>query len=93
MGYFWVNQAQEYLQSLGFGSDAAGHRPRVVHRQDRPVRRRQLVPDRQALPDPARQGRRRRRRGRRGHRPRVRPRGPRVPGARLRGQPRRRVDR
>ena len=22
MGYFWVNQAQEYLQSLGFGSTA-----------------------------------------------------------------------
>jgi zinc metalloprotease ZmpB len=24
MGYFWVNQAQEYLQSLGFGSDYRG---------------------------------------------------------------------
>jgi hypothetical protein len=24
MGYFWVNQAQEYLQSLGFGSDYPG---------------------------------------------------------------------
>ena len=23
MGYFWVNQAQEYLQSLGFGVDPA----------------------------------------------------------------------
>ena len=28
MGYFWVNQAQEYLQSLGFGSTLPGHRPR-----------------------------------------------------------------
>ena len=26
MGYFWVNQAQEYLQSLGFGGDAAAGR-------------------------------------------------------------------
>jgi zinc metalloprotease ZmpB len=24
MGYFWVNQAQEYLQSLGFGTDFPG---------------------------------------------------------------------
>ena len=24
MGYFWVNQAQEYLQSLGFGTDLRG---------------------------------------------------------------------
>ena len=24
MGYFWVNQAQEYLQSLGFGSTCPG---------------------------------------------------------------------
>jgi hypothetical protein len=24
MGYFWVNQAQEYLQSLGFGASGSG---------------------------------------------------------------------
>ena len=31
MGYFWVNQAQEYLQSLGFGSAL---RPVNMHSQD-----------------------------------------------------------
>jgi len=31
MGYFWVNQAQEYLQSLGFGSTL---RPVNAHSQD-----------------------------------------------------------
>jgi len=31
MGYFWVNQAQEYLQSLGFGSTL---RPVNMHSQD-----------------------------------------------------------
>ena len=31
MGYFWVNQAQEYLQSLGFGSTL---RPVNMHAQD-----------------------------------------------------------
>lgn len=31
MGYFWVNQAQEYLQSLGFGSIL---RPVNMHSQD-----------------------------------------------------------
>lgn len=31
MGYFWVNQAQEYLQSLGFGSVL---RPVNMHSQD-----------------------------------------------------------
>jgi hypothetical protein len=31
MGYFWVNQAQEYLQSLGFGSTL---RPVNMHTQD-----------------------------------------------------------
>ena len=39
MGYFWVNQAQEYLQSLGFGSTL---RPVIMQRavmQDRSVRR------------------------------------------------------
>jgi hypothetical protein len=32
MGYFWVNQAQEYLQSLGFGSTLPGivHEPFAV---------------------------------------------------------------
>jgi zinc metalloprotease ZmpB len=29
MGYFWVNEAQEYLQSLGFGSTLPG----IVHQQ------------------------------------------------------------
>ena len=32
MGYFWVNQAQEYLQSLGLRVDAAGG-PRVARVQ------------------------------------------------------------
>ena len=48
MGYFWVNQAQEYLQSLGFGSTLAGHHQRAVLGEDQPVRRRQQLPDRQA---------------------------------------------
>ena len=71
----------------------AGHRRRAARREDQPVRRRQQLPDRQALPAPARQGWRRRRRGRRGDRPRVRPRDPRRPGAGLRAEPRRRRDR
>ena len=83
MGYFWVNQAQEYLQSLGFGTTFPGDPEAAVRRQDQPVRRRQQLPDRQAVPHPARQGRRGRRRGRRGDRARVRPRRARI--ARCRG--------
>ena len=93
MAYFWVNQAQEYLQSLGFGSTLPGIVKQSVRRQDRPVRRRQLLPDRQALPRPAGQGRGRRRGGRRGDRPRVRPRRARVAGPRLRRQRGGRLDR
>jgi len=33
MAYFWVNEAQEYIQSLGFGSDL-----RSVHNDQQPVR-------------------------------------------------------
>ena len=39
MGYFWVNQAQEYLQSLGFGSTLPRDPAAAVLRQGRPVRR------------------------------------------------------
>ncbi|WP_278257069.1 hypothetical protein [Nocardioides convexus] len=84
MAYFWVNQAQEYIQSLGFGSTL-----RPVVKQSFSVKIDQYggdneLPDRQALPDPSGQGRGRRRRGRRGDRARVRPRRPRLPGAGLR---------
>ena len=82
MAYFWVNQAQEYLQSLGFGIDAAAGERREPGRADRPVRHRQQLLHRQAGLHPARQGRCRRRRGRRGDRPRVRPRRARLAGAR-----------
>ena len=84
MGYFWVDRAQEYLQSLGFGSGLPGDPEAAVRRADRPVRRRQLLHVGQAGPDPARQGRGRRRRGRRGDRPRVRPRRAPRPGPRIR---------
>ncbi len=57
MAYFWVNQAQEYLQSLGFGSTFPGILKAAVLGQGRPVRRRQQLRDLQAVPDPARQGR------------------------------------
>ena len=71
----------------------ARHRARALPRQGRPVRWGQQLPDRQAVPDPARQGWRRRRRGRRGDRPRVRARGAPVAGARVRPEPGRRRDR
>ena len=82
MGYFWVNQAAGVPPVARLRLDAA---PPIleaaVRGQDQPVRRRQQLPDRQAVPDPARQGRGGRRRGRRGDRARVRPRGARRPGA------------
>ncbi|MFE0602456.1 M4 family metallopeptidase [Streptomyces sp. NPDC058892] len=31
MAYFWVNEAQEYLQSLGFGTELRGANDRVQH--------------------------------------------------------------
>ena len=83
MAYYWVTQAQRYLQSLGFGVDPAGGEQAPAAGAHQPVRRRQLV-----LPGPGqdadhhvRQGRRGRRRGRRGRRARVRPLGARRPGA------------
>ena len=51
MGYFWVNQAQEYLQSLGFGSTLPPvNVQQSFDRPDRPVRRRQLVLPRPTSP-------------------------------------------
>ena len=93
MAYFWVNQAQEYLQSLGFGTTLPPGERREPGRAHRPVRRRQHLLDGQARLPAVRQGRRRRRRGRRGDRARVRPRRARRAGARLRHQPGRRLDR
>ena len=43
MGYYWVTQAQEYIQSLGFGSTLPAVNKRQQLLRDRPVRRRQLV--------------------------------------------------
>ena len=74
MAYYWVTQAQLYLQSLGFGDDAAADQPRVAGHPGEPARDRQLVLVGQARHPALRQGRRRRRRGRRGDPPRVRPR-------------------
>ena len=74
MAYYWVTEAQLYLQSLGFGSTLRPVEQRVAGRPYQPVRRRQLVLVGQARRAALRQGRRGRRRGRRGHPPRVRPR-------------------
>ena len=69
MAYFWVNQAQEYLQSLGFGSTPARHRQssQFAVSIDQYGGDNSYQPG-QARLDPAGQGRRRRRRGRRGDR-------------------------
>ena len=77
MAYYWITEAQKYIQSLGFrtGGRCAGERGAAA-RPDQPVGHRQLVRDDAQGRDPARQGRRRRRRGRRGDPPRVRPRDP-----------------
>ena len=75
MAYYWITEAQKYIQSLGFGVDAPRDQQPAAERPDQPARRRQLVRDRP--PEgraPLRQGRRRRRRGRRGDPARVRPR-------------------
>ena len=76
MAYYWVTEAQKYIQSLGFGTHAPGRQQGVAGHPDQPVRRRQLVLMGQARPAALRQRRRRRCRGRRGHPPRVRPRDP-----------------
>ena len=78
MAYYWITEAQKYIQSLGFGTSTAPVEQRVAGRSDQPVGPGQLVRDRP--PEgraPLRQGRRRRRRGRRGDPARVRPRHPR----------------
>ncbi len=76
MAYYWVTEAQRYIQSLGFGSTAAAGEHGVAGPPDQPVGRGQLLLVGQEGHDEVRQGRRRRRRGRRGHPPRVRPRRP-----------------
>ncbi len=80
MAYYWVTEAQKYIQSLGFGSTR-----RAVNKESQDIRtnqyrRRQLVLVGQARPPALRQGRGRRRRGRRGDPPRVRPRDPGLAG-------------
>ena len=89
MGYYWVTQAQRYIQSLGFGSTLP-----AVNKRQQLLRINQFGGDNSfyregtgKLTITLRQGRRRRRRGRRGHRPRVRPLGAGQPGARLRLHP------
>ena len=93
MGYYWITEAQRYIQRLGFNSKPRQQPPAAAAHQ--PVRRRQLLlPQRhEQAHDHPRQGRRRRRRGRRRDRPRVRPLGAGRPGAGLRLHTRRRRDR
>ena len=43
MAYFWVNQAQEYLRSLGFGTTLRPVNAGVAGPPDQPVRHRQLL--------------------------------------------------
>src|SRR5829696_4467213 len=95
MGYYWITEAQRYIQFARVRQHAAAGQQAPAAAADRPVRRRQLVPSRrvQEAHDHARQGRRRRRRGRRGDRARVRPLGAGRPGSRLRLLAGRRRDR
>ena len=76
MAYYWVTEAQKYIQSLGFGSTR-----RPVNKESQDIRINQWGVDNSFSWDKKdliklRQGRRRRRRGRRGDPPRVRPRDP-----------------
>ena len=82
MAYYWITEAQRYIQSLGFGDRRCPPvNIAVAARAHQPARLRQLVRDRP--PDgraALRQGWRRRRRGRRGDPARVRPRDPLLAG-------------
>ena len=76
MAYYWITEAQKYIQTLGFGSTL-----RPVNKESAASSGSTSGASTTRSPgtrrtDPARQGRRRRRRGRRGHPPRVRSRDP-----------------
>ena len=85
MAYYWITEAQKYIQFLGFRS--GGPLPPVNEEPQRlrinQYGDRQLVRDDPQGRDPPRQGRRRRRGGRRGDPPRVRPRDPLRAGLRV----------
>ena len=77
MAYYWVTEAQKYIQGLGFGVSRRPIDDEPQRRADQPARAttthsRPIITSRAAL----RKGRGRRRRGRRGDPPRVRPRDP-----------------
>ena len=58
MAYYWVTQAQLYIQRLGFGIDPTPCQRRVSGHQDQSVGSRQLVLDEPSQGrDPVRQGR------------------------------------
>ena len=76
MAYYWITEAQEYIQSLGFGTVPAAGEHEVTARPHQPVGRRQLVRHRPQGRTPIRQGRRGRCRGRRGDPARIRARDP-----------------
>ena len=46
MAYYWITEAQKYIQSLGFGDDAPRDRQPAAGGPHQPARRGQLVRDR-----------------------------------------------